>query len=348
MAIGKWHLGHQEEKYRPTANGFDEYYGLLYSNDMTPPWVRTQVPLQLYRNREVVEDPVVQATLTERYTEESLRFITKSKEVPFFLYLAYSVPHVPLFASEKFKGRSRRGLYEDIVETIDWSVGRILEYLGKEGLAQDTLVVFTSDNGPWREKELDGGAAGLLREGKGRTYEGGMREPCVIKWPGHIPAGTVSAEVVTSMDFVPTFLALAGVSPPRGYLLDGKNILPVLQEGAPSPHEAFYYYRGPVLEAMREGKWKVRLGVPREDWITYRDIILQKSRESRRTYTVAGLHQGAIVELFNLEEDPSERFDLAKENPQIVARLLEKMEAFARKLEPGPAFDLTSLGRPKA
>jgi arylsulfatase A len=346
MAIGKWHLGHQEESV-PNSQGFDEYYGLLYSNDMIPPWVETKLPLQLYRDREAIEDPVDQATLTERYTDEAVRFIRQSGKAPFFLYLAYTMPHVPLFASEKFSGKSRQGLYGDVVETIDWSVGRILQVLQEQGLDENTLVVFTSDNGPWLQKGVEGGSAGLLRAGKASTYEGGMRVPCLVRWPGHIPAGIVSPELATTMDLYPTFPRLAGVPLPEHYPIDGKDILPLLQGSAGSPHDAFYYYRGAAVEAVREDKWKLRIELPLKDWTEHREVMLEMSRQNRRTYTVASLWKGPVtMELFNLEEDPSERFNRAGDFPDIIERLKEKMERFASELEPGPAFELCSRGRP--
>ncbi len=348
MAIGKWHLGHKEKKFLPTSNGFDQYYGLLYSNDMIPPYVQTKTPLELYRNEEPIEEPVDQSTLTERYATEAVHFIRQSREDPFFIYLAYTMPHVPLFASEEFSGKSRRGLYGDVVETIDWSVGYILEALEQEGLDDNTLVMFTSDNGPWLSKKTHGGTAGLLREGKGTTYEGGMRVPFVARWPGSIPEGLVSAEVATSMDIYPTLLALAGASIPANRTLDGKNFLPVLQGTGVSPHEAFFYYRGPVLEAIRQGRWKLRIPAHRTEWRNYRDRAMEKSRDEGRTFAVAGLPWGnGSPELFDLETDPSERFNRIEAEPETAAQLKEKMIRFAEELVPGPAFALTSQGRPK-
>src|SRR5262245_24789339 len=308
MAIGKWHLGHNEDKYLPTSNGFDHYYGLPYSNDMQPPWVNTKVPLRLYRNKDVIEHPVDQATLTERYTDEAVKFIRNSKDGPFFLYLAYTMPHVPLFASEKFRGKSRRGLYGDVVETIDWSAGRILETLAQEGLDRNTIVAFSSDNGPWLIKREEGGSAGLLREGKGTTYEGGMRVPFIARWPDRIPAGLVSAEVATAMDLYTTFLTLAGFRVPDDRVVDGKDIMPLLERKGTSPHDAFYYYQGPVLEAVRQGKWKLRIAVESREWPAHRDKVLGAIREGKRTLAAASVAGARVkTELFDLEVDPGER-----------------------------------------
>ncbi|MGH9341218.1 MAG: sulfatase family protein [Acidobacteriota bacterium] len=312
VAIGKWHLG-TEEEYLPTSNGFDEYFGLLYSNDMQPPWVQTERPLKLYRNSEPVGYPVNQATLTERYTEEAIKFIRDAQDQPFFLYLPYTMPHVPISVSERFAGQSRNGLYGDVIETIDWSVGQILQALKQEGLDENTLVVFTSDNGPWLNmpermfgegivKPWHAGSPGPLRGWKGTTYEGGMRVPFIARWPNRIPAGQTSAEPTSVMDLYATFLSLAGAQIPQDRPVDGRDITPLLTEGAASPHQALYYFSGELLEGVREGPWKLRI-----------------ARDS-------------ALELFNLEVDPSERYNLAGQNPEIVTRLRSRMEAFAEEL----------------
>ena len=320
-AIGKWHLGHAEKRFLPTSNGFDEYYGLPYSNDMIPPWVDTARPLRLYRGADPIEEPVEQSTLTERYTEEALRFIHASKGSPFFLYLAYTMPHVPLHASGKFSGRSRRGLFGDVVETIDWSAGRILDALREEGLEAGTLVVFTSDNGPWLHlpprmfsggqiQEWDAGSAGPLRGWKGTTYEGGVRVPFIARWPGRIPAGRTSAEMASTMDLYTTFLRLAGGAPPSDRPVDGLDIFPLLSGAGKSPRGDFFYYSGKSLEAVREGPWKLRLtGQPPE------------------------------AELFDLELDPSEMYDLAKLHPAVVDHLRARMADFKSKMVVGKALD---------
>jgi uncharacterized sulfatase len=348
MAIGKWHLGHKRSGSLPTSNGFDAYFGLPYSNDMIPPYVETKEPLRMYRNAVPIEEPVDQTTLTERYTEEAVKFIRASKGRPFFLYLAYSYPHVPLHASTKAKGQSRRGLYGDVVETIDSSVGTLLKTLQSEGLDRNTLVLFTSDNGPWLAKGLEGGSAGLLRAGKGTTYEGGMREPFVARWPGKIPPGLVSAEVATTMDLYTTILTAAGGTVPGDRPVDGKDILPLLTGRSGSPHEAFYYYGAYILEAVREGRWKLRVAVDPATFAGHRERLLEATRRDGRTFAAASLEEGkASPELFDLEADPSERFNRTADHPEIVARLRARMEKFAAGVVPGPAFDLSSRGRPK-
>ena len=319
LAVGKWHLGHAEEKFMPTANGFDEYFGLLYSNDMQPPWVKTQKPLKLWRNLEAVEYPVKQETLTERYTEEAVKFIKQKKNRPFFVYLAYSMPHVPISATKKFLDRSRAGLYGAVIETIDWSAGRILETLKKEGLDENTLVVFTSDNGPWMYmpdrmfsgdmiKRWDHGSPGLLRGAKASTYEGGVRVPFLARWPGRLPAGAVSAEPATLMDIYTTLLELTGAEVPKDRVVDGKNIWPLLEGRAGSPHKELYYFQGEKIEAVREGKWKLRI--------------------SRHLRTDLKEDDPVTPELFDLEADPSERYNRAEEMPSLVTRLKKKMEEF--------------------
>ncbi len=225
--IGKWHLGHLPQ-YLPTRHGFDCYFGLPYSNDMQN--VRQgHPPLPLMRNEEIIEQPVDQFTLTRRYTEEAVNFVRNSKEKPFFLYLAYTFPHVPLYASKDFRGRSRRGLYGDVVEELDWSVGVILQMLREEGLAERTLVFFTSDNGPWLIQRLNGGSAGLLRDGKGSTFEGGMRVPAIAWWPGTIAPGQVSMELACSMDLFTTGLKLAGAEVPSDRIIDGVDMTPIFR-----------------------------------------------------------------------------------------------------------------------
>ncbi|MCX6377798.1 MAG: sulfatase, partial [Armatimonadetes bacterium] len=254
--IGKWHLGWQKQ-FLPTRHGFDYYYGLPYSNDMT--YGDGKVPL--IRGEEIIEQPAVLETLTERYTDEAISFITKNRNRPFFLYLPHTFPHTPLAASERFKGKSKRGLYGDVVECLDWSTGRILDTLKDLGLDENTLVVFTSDNGPWLIRGQDGGSALPLRSGKGSTWEGGMREPCIMRWPGRIPAGTSCSEISSVMDLCPTLARLAGAQMPSDRIIDGKDILPLMTgaSGAKSPHEAFFYYRQEQLQAVRSGKWKLVL-----------------------------------------------------------------------------------------
>ena len=237
MCIGKWHLGHLPA-YLPTRQGFDHYFGIPYSNDMNVK-KSGHPPVPLMRDEAVVEQPAVQETVTLRCTREALSFIREQRgragARPFFLYLAYTFPHIPLHAGKAFRGRSPRGLYGDVVEEIDWSVGQILDTLRDEGLAESTLVVFTSDNGPWLIQQLRGGSAGLLREGKGSTWEGGMRVPCLAWWPGTIAPGRTTLGLASELDLLPTCLDLAGVKVPDDRPLDGVSLAPLLRRGRPEP-----------------------------------------------------------------------------------------------------------------
>lgn len=312
-AIGKWHLGHAREEFLPTSHGFEEYFGLLYSNDMMPPWVSTDRPLSLYRGKEAVEHPVDQTTLTLRYTQEAVRFIRAHAREPFFLYLADNMPHVPIYTAERFQGRSLAGRYGDVIETIDWSVGEILKTLREEGLEERTLVIFTSDNGPWLNmpdrmyqdnvippheliKPWHAGSPGPLRGAKGTSYEGGFRVPCIIRWPGRIPAGQVSAEVATALDLFVTILDAAGVEPPSDRPIDGNNLLPFLEGREPSPTEEFLYFQGDRAEAVRAGPWKFRL------------------------------EAGGEPELYHLNLDPTESYNRAGEEPDVVKRLEGRLD----------------------
>ena len=322
MCIGKWHLGSTQESYLPTSNGFDSYFGLLYSNDMIPPWVQTKVPLRLYRDTEPVEDPGDQAMLTKRYTEEALKFIEAAKGRPFFLYLPYSMPHLPINTAPEFRGKSRAGLYGDVIETIDWSAGEIIKALNDAGLEKNTIVIFSSDNGPWinlPDRMLQRGVEpwhvgtkNLLRGAKAATYEGGMRVPAIISWPGVIPAGQTSADIATTMDLFTTLIKAAGGSVPSDRTIDGLDILPFLKGQSASPRELFYYFHVDKLQAVRAGKWKLRIA-------GYRRI--DNSTE-----------QSDIPELYDLEIDPAERINLAGSNPEIVARMREQMEQMAAEI----------------
>jgi arylsulfatase A len=310
FCIGKWHLGHLPP-YRPTRHGFDHYYGLLYSNDMQP--------LSLYRDDEEIENPVHQATLTERYTEEALRFIKaheRADSSPFFLYLAYTMPHVPLAASPRFAGRSRRGLYGDVVETIDWSVGQILALLRDRQMAGNTFVFFSSDNGPWLSRGLHGGSAGLLRQGKGSTWEGGVREPGIAWWPGKVAPAGVALDLTATMDLFPTCLKLAGAELPADRDIDGKDLLPLLLGRGKGQREVIYYYIDSDLTAIRKGPWKAH-------------FITQIEFGNR----VRDLHDPPL--LFNLEQDPSEKYNMASEYAEIVADLIKEAERHRRSVKPG-------------
>ncbi len=268
----------------------------------------------------MIEDPVDQTTLTGRYTDEACSFIREHRQEPFFLYLAHNFPHVPLFASGKFLGTSRRGLYGDVVEELDASVGRVLETLRELQLAERTLVFFTSDNGPWLVKNQNGGSAGLLRDGKGSTWEGGMREPAIAWWPGTVPAGRTTAELATTMDLFATIHALADIPLPSDRTLDGQDIRPVLNGTGPTPRKAVFYYRGRRLMAARLGPWKAHF------------------------YTQAAYGPGSNQatphdppQLYQLENDPSERFDLAKDNPQVIAEIRKLVSEHQAGLDAPPS-----------
>lgn len=316
--IGKWHLGHHKQ-YLPTSNGFDYYYGIPYSNDMdraksapkgrAPFWDPKveyfNVPLM--RNEEIIERPADQTTITRRYTEETVKFIDEHKEDPFFIYLAHSMPHVPLFRSPEFTGVSRRGYYGDVIEEIDWSVGQVLQKLRDTGLDENTLVVFTSDNGPWLIFGDHGGSAGPLRDGKGSTFDGGMREPTIFWWPKNIPAASVAADVGSTMDLMATFTSLAGLPLPSDRKLDSYDLTPVLKQTGESDRKSLYYYRGYELMAVRHGPWKMHL----------------------KTQTGYGQPKPEVHNpplLYNLEEDPGESRNVTKDHPDVVKTILAEIE----------------------
>ena len=307
-AVGKWHLGHRPP-HLPTKNGFDSFFGLPYSNDMDgvpgakwaePQWKDWNVPLM--RNEEIVERPAVQPTLTRRYTDEAVKIIKENREKPFFLYLAHTMPHTPIFASEEASGKSARGRYGDVVEELDASVGQVLAAIRAEGLEKKTLVVFTSDNGPWLIRGLHGGSAGLLNEGKGSTWEGGMREPGIFWWPGRIAAGKVTREPACTMDLFATSLKLAGAEVPTDRPIDGVDLSPVLFGTGPNPRRSFVYYRDMTAWAIRLGPWKMH--------VTTRSSFGKD----------AAVHHEPPL-LFNLAQDPSEKLDVASKNPDVVAEM---------------------------
>lgn len=327
--IGKWHLGvwSNEPAGHPSKHGFDFNFGLPHSNDMNPapnnpkgaPARLDQDPkwwqAPLYRGNEIVEQPADQTTLTRRYTEEAVKFINEKKSAPFFLYLAHTFPHVPLFASDQFRGKSERGLYGDVVEEIDWSVGQLLDALRKAGIDKNTLVVFTSDNGPWLIEGLAGGSAGLLREGKGSTWDGGMRVPGIAWWPGKIPSGKVSSEVVSTMDLFTTCSLLAGAKLPADRAIDGVDILPLLTSSGSVSRDGYFYYRGARLFAARVGKWKAHYftqpgyGTPKPE-----------------------AHEPPL--LFDLNSDPGEAYNVAAEHPEVLAQIAAAVERHRAKLVP--------------
>jgi arylsulfatase A-like enzyme len=307
---GKWHLGHHE-KFLPTNHGFDDYFGLPYSNDMWPrhPEAKpgTYPELPLISGTKVVDMNPDQSQLTTWYAEHAVKFIAANKDKPFFLYVPHAMPHVPLYVSEKHAGKSKSGLYGDVIEEIDWSVGQILAAIKENGLDDNTLVIFTSDNGPWLSYGNHGGSAGPLREGKGTAWDGGVREPFAARWPGKIPAGTVSSEVAATIDLLPTLAKLAD-APLGDKKIDGKDIWPLLsgQKDAKSPHEAYYFYWGRELHAIRSGKWKLHF--PH----VYRSLTGTPGRDGKP----GGYSQQRTgLALYDLEADVGEKNDVAVENP---------------------------------
>jgi arylsulfatase len=323
--FGKWHLGHLEE-FLPLQHGFDEYLGLPYSNDMWPIGYdgqpatggnkMTYPPLPLIDGNETVEtieDMEGQATLTTRYTERAVRFIERHKHEPFFLYLAHSMPHVPLGVSDKFEGHSAQGMYGDVIEEIDWSVGQVLAALDRHGLAENTLVIFTSDNGPWLNFGNHAGSAAPLREGKGTAFEGGPRVPAIMRWPGRIEAGSVSRRMASTIDILPTLAAITGAALPE-LPIDGVNILPLLEgDESAVPRDQFHFYYAGELRAVREGVWK---------------RVYQ-----HRTRSYLGVEPGddglpgayafptVTAALYDLENDIGETTDISAAHPEIVQRL---------------------------
>jgi arylsulfatase A-like enzyme len=314
--FGKWHLG-DAPRFLPTRHGFDEYFGLPYSNDMWPKHPESKFPdLPLLDGEKVVELNPDQRKLTALYTERAVSFIERNKDLPFFCYVPHSMPHVPLFVSEKFQGKTGLGLYADVIAEIDWSVGQILDALKGNNLDEKTLVIFTSDNGPWLYFGDHGGSSGGLREGKTTTFEGGARVPCVMRWPGTIPGAKTCREVAATIDLLPTFAALCGATLPDDRIIDGKDISPLMrsERGAKSPHEAYYYFWGRRLQAVRSGNWK--LIFPHE----YNRVVMPGEGGKPGKYQQ---EPRARIELslYDLQADPGETKNLVAEHPDIVKRL---------------------------
>jgi len=336
--FGKWHLGYQKE-FLPLQQGFDEYFGLPYSNDMwkynldgtaaTPETNSRKAnypPLPLIEGNEMVKEIKTmedQAQLTTLYTEKAVAFINKNKNNPFFLYLPHSMPHVPIAASNKFKGKSEQGLYGDVLSEIDWSVGEIIKALEKNGIAENTLIIFTSDNGPWLNYGNHAGSAGGLREGKGTSWEGGQRVPCIMKWPGHIEKGTICNKLASTIDILPTLAQIAN-APLGGKKIDGVNILPLmLGDEKANPREIFYYYyQSDCLEAVRKNQWKLVL--PHKSQ-TYEGFAPGVNGEGGKTAMI-----DVGYGLYDMRRDPGERYDVKAYYPEIIEEL-EKIAEDARK-----------------
>ena len=333
---GKWHLGHHK-KFLPMQHGFDDYFGLPYSNDMWPyhPGV-AHLPIKqrlkrwphlpLIDNNEIVNPKVTgkdQEQLTTQYTERAVEFIEANKKQPFFLYVPHSMVHVPLYVSDKFKGKSERGLFGDVMMEVDWSVGQILDALRRNDLAENTLVVFTSDNGPWLSYGDHAGTAGPLREGKGTMFDGGCRESTIMWWPGTVPAGTKCHEPAMTIDILPSVAELAGAELPE-HRIDGKSIVPLIkgEADATSPHEAYYFYYGTQLQAVRMGNWKLHF--PHG----YRTMAGRKGGTGGKptAYSQAKIE----LSLFDLSSDIGEETNVADKHPEVVKQiqdLADKMRA---------------------
>jgi len=339
--VGKWHLG-QLPQFLPMRQGFDSWFGLPFSHDM-----RMTVPadrglktaayydpkpeywdVPLMRNDAVIERPVDHRTLTKRYTEEAIRFIDANKARPFFLYLAHSMPHIPLARSGAFVDRSSGGRYGDVIEEIDGSTGELLDALRSAGIDRQTLVLFTSDNGPWLPFETHGGSAGPLREGKGTTWEGGVRTPAIFWWPGTVPAGTVTG-IGSGLDMITTAASLSGAHLPTDRILDGVDLSVALRGAGPSPRDKVFYYADDELRAIRKGKYKAH-------------FITMGAYDLDEAHTV---HSPPL--LFDLAADPGERFDIAAAHPDVIAELTKEADAHRRTIVPTKALFDELLPAPK-
>ncbi len=331
--FGKWHLGHRKP-FLPTSQGFDEYWGIPYSHDMKPQSVKIypqwahiieKYPdLPLMHDEKVIERDPDPAKLTTFYTEKAINFIEKNKDEPFFVYLPHSLPHVPLGVSDKFKGKSKKGIYGDVIMEIDWSVGQINKKLKELGLEENTLVVFTSDNGPWMVFGEHAGSADPLRGEKNTTFEGGQRVPCIMKWPAGIPEGKLCDEPVCTIDILPTFAKLANAELPE-HKIDGKDISSLMldKQDSENPYEAIYFYRNRELQAVRSGKWKLHF--PHKYFKTKRP----GKDGFHGDYEVKSLKKPA---LYNLEKDPSESDNVADKHPEVVRNLKKLADKMGKQV----------------
>jgi arylsulfatase A len=304
--IGKWHLGHHY-KFLPLQQGFDSYFGIPYSNDMES--------VLYMRGNDVEEFNVDQRYITKRYTEEAVKFIDQNRNNPFFLYIAHNMPHVPIYASEDFLETSERGLYGDVVQELDWSVGQILEKLEQLNLLNNTLVIFSSDNGPWLVMEDHGGSAGILREGKQYTFEGGMRVPTVAMWKSKIPEGIVYNDIASQMDWFPTIAKITGINLPEDLVIDGKDISNVLFNKGRREDSTFMYFDGADLQCYRKGNWKIK-----KPYEGYEGSIWKKAVKTHDTL------------LIDLKKDPGERNNLYEKYPDKTQDLFKEMNIQYREL----------------
>lgn len=346
-AFGKWHLGDRGHGL-PTQHGFDEYFGLPYSNDMWPFHPTSKggyPPLPLIENDKIINANVTAADqqyLTKWCTEHAIDFMRRHQSEPFFVYLPFNMPHVPIFASEKFAGSTGKGVFHDVIAEIDWSVGEIRRFLREAKLDEKTLILFTSDNGPWLSYGNHAGSAGPLREGKGTAWEGGVREPTIACWPGHIPAGTTSDAVAATIDVLPTVAYLAGADLPTRKI-DGLNIWPVLagDQQQTSPHEAYYYYWGKELHAVRSGAWKLHF--PH----TYRSLAGNAPGADGKPGPYKQLK--CELELYNLYDDIGESRNVADQHPDVVQRLQTLADKIRHELgddlKKTPGTELRPVGK---
>jgi len=322
--VGKWHqAGERREKYppelMPNAQGFEYFYGTPLHNGFSRTVDHRSFKCQLMRNGEMLSQALDQAgmdELTQNYTAEAVAFIRKNKDRPFFLCLAQNMPHVPLGASKGFRGKSPRGLYGDVIEELDWSMGQVLDTLKDLGIDDDTLVIFTSDNGPWIEKQLGdyGGSADPLRGWKMSAWEGGPRVPCIMRWPGKIPAGRTCDEIAATIDLMPTLARLGGTRPPGDRVIDGRDIWDLMagKDGAKSPHEAFFTYNWVRLDSVRSGKWKL--------------VPPRPANPPGTGWSGRMIDAVPATQLFDLDADIGEKRDVAAGNPEVVDRLMKLIE----------------------
>lgn len=328
-AYGKWHLGVQPQ-FLPTNHGFDEFYGIPYSNDMWPFHPTAKFPdLPLFENMEIVNpavSPDDQVHFTTDFTLRTVDFIKRNQDLPFFIYLAHPMPHVPLFVSDKFKGKSKQGLYGDVMMEIDWSVGEIIKVLEETGLDKNTLVIFTSDNGPWLNYGNHAGNTSGYREGKGTTFEGGQRVPCIMMWRGVIPEGIISNSLASGIDILPTLAEITN-TPLPGHIIDGVSLLPILKGDVESkPRESFYYYyRQNSLEAVRHGHWKLVFPHPGRSY---------EGSQPGNDGTPGKVKEGFLFDgaLYDLRRDPGERYDVSETYPDIVKKLEQIADEARRDL----------------
>lgn len=318
-AFGKWHLGHLPD-FLPTKHGFDEFYGIPYSHDMWPkhPVTKNYYPrLPLIEGEKTIQTNPDQSQFTTSFTEKTIDFIKRKKDKPFFVYLAHPMPHVPLAVSDKFKGKSKQGLYGDVMMELDWSIGQIRETLKKLKLEENTLVIVTSDNGPWLNYGNHAGSAGGLREGKGTSFEGGQRVPCLMTWKGKIPAGLVANNLTAALDILPTIVEATGAKLPKRRI-DGVSVLEVLKGNtAINPRTSFlYYYRKNNLEAVRDENWKLVFPHPGR---TYEGFAAGKDGMPGGANENFGFEGG----LYDLRRDPGERYNVMNDNPEVVKRLTQ-------------------------